>query len=260
MTNADLSLSIAADRAEIVFDRPGKRNAITSDMWRRIPELVAEAEADAAVKVILIRGEGGAFAAGADISEFETVYATPESAAAYSKLISNAMAAVADCPKPTAAMISGPCVGGGCGLALACDMRFADETSKFAVPPGKLGLAYTLADVKRLIDAVGVSMAKDILYTGRLLDAEEALATGLIDKLFDKPNLKVETAAFLDQVCAASQFSIRTTKKFIRLIRSGQTADNDETQTDFLAAFGNEDFKEGYRAFLEKRKPKFEYS
>jgi len=137
--------------AHLVLNRPEKRNALNGVMWAAIPGLLAEAAADDGVRVLVLRGAGGAFAAGADISEFEQVYATPDSAAAYSRSIAEALDALAAFAKPTLAMIDGACVGGGCGLALACDLRFAAQGSKFGITPGKLGLAYTLNDTRRPI-------------------------------------------------------------------------------------------------------------
>jgi enoyl-CoA hydratase/carnithine racemase len=243
--------------AHLVLNKPAKRNALSEAMWRAIPELLAEAEADPAVRLLVVRGEGGAFAAGADISEFEEVYSTPERAADYSRAIAAALDGLAAFPRPTLAAIEGACVGGGCGLALACDLRFAATGSKFGITPGKLGLVYTVNDTKRLIDAVGVSGAKDILFTGRILAADEALSTGLIDRLVDPGALAEAVAAFGDQIARTSAVSARITKQIIARIQAGQAQDNDETRTLFLDAFQGADFQEGYRAFLAKRAPDF---
>ena len=174
----------------LTLNRPDKRNALNHDMWRSIPGLLAEASEARDAKALIITGAGGAFAAGADISEFETVYATPESAAAYSSAIATALDRLAAFPKPTLAKIRGACVGGGCGIALACDIRFAARGARFGITPGKLGLVYTLSDTNRLVEAVGVSTAKDILFSGRLLDGEEALRTGLINQLTEPDDLE----------------------------------------------------------------------
>ncbi len=243
--------------AHLVLNKPEKRNALSEAMWRAIPELLGEAARDAAVRLLVVRGAGGAFAAGADISEFEQVYATPERAADYSRAIATALDELAAFAKPTLAAIDGACVGGGCGIALACDLRFAAEGSKFGVTPGRLGLAYTLNDTRRLIDAVGVSAAKDILFTGRLMQGEEALKLGLIDRLVIRGELDEEVDAFAAQVANASPQSARVTKDIITRIAAGQTRDDDATRQLFLNAFQSEDFQEGYRAFLEKRTPEF---
>ena len=243
--------------AELVLNRPAKRNAITSAMWTAIPELLAPLADDVGVKLVVVRGEGGSFAAGADIGEFEEVYATRERAEQYSRSIGLALDSLAAFPKPTIARIEGACVGGGCGVALSCDLRFAAEGSRFAITPAKLGLTYTLNDTKRLIDAVGVSNAKDILYSGRLLDAEEAFRIGLINRRVVADDLDATIATYAEGLAATSSHSARMTKKIVSLIRSGVDADTDETRQIFLDAFQGEDFQEGYRAFLEKRKPNF---
>lgn len=243
--------------AHLVLNRPEKRNALNGAMWAAIPGRLSQAAADGGVRVLVVRGAGGAFAAGADISEFEQVYATPDSAAAYSRSIAEALDALAAFPKPTLAMIDGACVGGGCGLALACDLRFAAQGSKFGITPGKLGLAYTLNDTRRLIDAVGVSAAKDILFTGRILEADEALAMGLIDRLMDRDALAEAVEGFAGAVAKTSAQSARVTKQIIARIQAGQASDDAATRQLFLEAFQSADFQEGYSAFLQKRAPKF---
>lgn len=253
----DITLERHGHAAHLVLNRPEKRNALNEAMWRAIPSLLAEAEADNAVRLLVVRGAGGAFAAGADISEFEEVYATPERAADYSRAIAAALDGLAAFPKPTLAMIEGACVGGGCGIALACDLRFAAEGSRFGITPGKLGLVYTLNDTRRLVNAVGLPAAKDILFTGRLLAADEALRLGLINRLVSAETLAGEVEAYGTLIAAASPRSARVTKQLMALIEAGQSEDDDATRALFLEAFTSADFQEGYRAFLEKRTPKF---
>ena len=257
MDKADVYLEQAGPRASLVLNKPGNRNALSEAMWRAIPGLLAEAASNSKVRFLVVRGAGGAFAAGADISEFEAVYATPERAADYSKAIAKALDDLAAFPKPTLAAIDGACVGGGCGIALACDLRFAADGSKFGITPGKLGLAYTLNDTRRLIDAVGVSAAKDILFTGRLMQADEALKIGLIDRLAERGELDDAVDAFTGQIAKASPQSARVTKEIITRIAAGQSRDDEATRALFLGAFQSEDFQEGYRAFLDKRPPEF---
>lgn len=253
----DITLERHGHAAHLVLNRPEKRNALNEAMWRAIPSLLAEAEADNALRLLVVRGAGGAFAAGADISEFEEVYATPERAADYSRAIAAALDGLAAFPKPTLAMIEGACVGGGCGIALACDLRFAAEGSRFGITPGKLGLVYTLNDTRRLVNAVGLPAAKDILFTGRLLAADEALRLGLINRLVSAETLVAEVEAYGALIAAASPRSARVTKQLMALIEAGQSEDDDATRALFLEAFTSADFQEGYRAFLEKRAPKF---
>lgn len=246
--------------AHLVLNAPEKRNALTEAMWRAIPVLLAEAEADHDVRLLVVRGEGGAFAAGADISEFETVYATPERAAEYSRAIAAALDGLAAFAKPTLAAIDGPCVGGGCAIALACDLRFAALGSRFAITPAKLGLVYPHNDTRRLIEAVGVSTAKDMLFTARTLNDEEALGVGLIDRLMEAGDLEQAVAEFSAQIARTSAASTRTAKQIIARIQAGQPEDDALSRQLFLEAFQSDDFSEGYRAFLEKRAPDFSKS
>jgi len=160
-------------------------------------------------------------------------------------------------PKPTIAMIRGACVGGGCGIALCCDLRFADTTAKLGITPGKLGLVYSLADTKRLIDAVGPARAKDILYTGRILTAEDALSAGLLNRLVEPDDLERTVTAFADDICKASQFSAEATKKIAGMILDGAADDTPETRQLFIDSFSGDDFHEGFTAFKEKRTPDF---
>lgn len=257
MALADVYLDRDGARASLVLNKPKKRNALSEAMWRAIPALLDEAATAPEVRLLVVRGAGGAFAAGADISEFRAVYATPERAAEYSKAIAEALDGLAAFPKPSVAAIDGACVGGGCGLALACDLRFAAAGSKFGITPGKLGLAYPLNDTRRLIDAVGVSAAKDILYTGRLMQSEEALKLGLIDRLVERGRLDEEVDDFADHITKASPQSARVTKNIITRIAAGQMHDDEATRQLFLDAFQSADFEEGYRAFQDKRAPVF---
>ncbi|MCG8443875.1 MAG: enoyl-CoA hydratase-related protein [Caulobacterales bacterium] len=257
MSDEALLLDRTGPAFTLTLNRPDKRNAVTAAMWRRLPELLAEVKAAPQAKALIVTGAGGAFAAGADIGEFEAVYATPESSAAYSAAIAAALDGLAAFPKPAIAKIRGACVGGGCGIALACDVRFAAEGARFGITPGKLGLTYPLNDTKRLVDAVGVATAKDILFSGRLLDGAEALRVGLINHLTSEADLDGAVADYAGQIASTSQFSARTAKKMVALIQAGAVSDTEETRRWFLEAFSGADFAEGYRAFLEKRPPKF---
>ncbi len=242
--------------AELVLNRPERRNALSEAMWRALPVLLAEAQADDAARVLVVRGAGGSFSAGADISEFEAVYATPERAEAYSDAISAALDALAAFPRPVVAMIEGACVGGGCALALACDLRFAARGARFGVTPAKLGLAYPYNDVRRLLQAVGPGMARDLLFTGRLIEADEALACGLIDRLVESEALEGEVKAFTDQAVRASAASARTAKAMIAMALNGEP-ESGTTRRMFLDAFSSADFQEGWRAFTAGRAPDF---
>jgi enoyl-CoA hydratase/carnithine racemase len=242
--------------ATLTLNRPAKKNALSVDMWAAIPRLIDQAIHDGDVKLLFVRGVGGAFASGADISEMPVVYANAAAALENDGKIQGAMTAIENCPKPVIALIEGPCVGGGCGIALACDIRIGAIGSRYGVTPAKLGLVYGAADTRRLVQAVGLSMAKDILFTGRLLDAEEAHGIGLIDHLVEPEDLEAAALDYAQKISAASQFSIRGQKQILALLRSGAD-DAPESRFLFGSSFEGEDFKEGFAAFMGKRPAKF---
>lgn len=257
MPDDAIYLDRTGPHAVLRLNRPDKRNALNLAMWLRLIELLAEAEADPSVRLLIVTGEGPAFAAGADIDEMKAVFDDPKAADSIAEVTSQSQRALHRFPKPTIAMIRGACVGGGCGIALCCDLRFGDTSAKLGITPGKLGLVYSLADTKRLIDAVGVSNAKDILYTGRILAADEAQTLGLLDRLCADDQLESEVHAFADRVCAASQYSAEATKKIAHMILDGAEEDTPETRALFVDAFSGDDFREGFEAFTAKRTPNF---
>lgn len=257
---ASIRLDVAAPLSEIVLNKPAKRNALSVDMWSAIPGLVAQAVNDPETKVLLIHGgDAGAFAAGADISEFEETYATKQSAKAAGDAIAAALNALENCPKPTIAAIEGACVGGGVSLAMACDLRVASARSKFGVTPGKLGLVYPAGDTRRLLQVIGPGATKDILFTGRIFLAPEAKEMKLIDRLVDDGKALEAARAFASEISAISQWSTRATKEMIKGLQSGWTDITSDAADLFLEGFSNEDFQDGYRAFLEKRAPNFTF-
>jgi enoyl-CoA hydratase len=260
MTEQSIYLASRGAIAELVLNRPQKRNALSTEMWRAIPKLVAEAAGDAEIKVLIMRGATPeAFCAGADIGQFEEVHASTESRRAYRSAVGAAYAALAQFEKPTIAMVRGICFGGGCALALCCDLRYADPSARFCIPPARLGLAYSLKETKRLVDLVGPSKAKEMLMGARVIEAEEALRIGLVTRLFEAADLERETEAFALQLCALSQFTIRAVKQIVAEILNGAVEDTELSKRLFESQFEGPDYIEGRRAFLEKRKPAFTY-
>lgn len=251
----DIHIELVGRRAEMVLNRPDKRNAITRAMWAAIPNLVAPLANDESVRLLVVRGEGGSFAAGADIAEFPETFANGEVAARNQAAMRAAMAALEDFPKPTLAFIRGACVGGGCGLALACDLRLAAEDARLGITPAKLGLVYGVADTRRLVQAVGLSRAKDLLFSGRLIDAAEALRIGLVDRVAADPHAALD--ALEADMVAASGASARAQKAVFRLLREGAGDDDPAGLALFAGALDDDDFREGFAAFTEKRPPRF---
>jgi enoyl-CoA hydratase/carnithine racemase len=238
--------------AHLILDRAAKRNAITQAMWERFPELIGEAMADDGVRVLLLRAaEPGAFSAGADIAEFATGVGDPRWRERNQAAIATAQLTLAGAPKPTVALIEGDCVGGGCGLAIACDLRVATAAARFGITPAKLGLVYSLHDTKLLVDLVGPGQAKRILFTAGLIDAAEAHRIGLVDLL------DTDALALADTIAGNSAHTVREAKAMVRRIVHGQAEDDAVTRMLFAAAFTGPDFAEGVGAFLAKRRPVF---
>lgn len=240
--------------ARLLIDRADKRNAFTQAMWAAVPGLLAEVAANPAVRVLVVEAArpGSAFCAGADIVELLANKDDAAWRAANQSAINAAQHALARFALPTIAFVEGDCVGGGCGLAMACDIRVATPNARLGITPAKLGLVYPLHDVKLLVDLVGPGQARRMLYTGVLLGADEALAIGLVEQVAATPSALVEA------IVAASRHSTRAIKGFVRRVLDGQVADDAETLAIFAAAFEGPDFAEGTRAFVDKRKPEFE--
>lgn len=247
-----LRLEIDGPVARLLIDRPDKRNAFNQAMWARLPELLAAAEAAPGVRLLLLRSATpGLFCAGADIAELMANKDDPAWRAANQAAINLTQHRLARFPLPTVAFVDGDCVGGGCGLAIACDIRVATPRARLGITPAKLGLVYPLHDVKLLVDLVGPGQARRMLYSGALLDAAEAARIGLVEVVDDAPDALVEA------LVANSSHSTRAIKGFVRRVLDGQTGDDEETRAIFAAAFDGADFHEGASAFLARRKPEF---
>lgn len=244
--------------ATLELNAPERRNAMSAAMWAGIREVVTVVGGEEEVRVLLVRGSGGkAFSAGAHIGEFEELYATAESARTYNAVIRAAQAELRHLARPTIAVIEGACVGGGCGIALACDLRFAAADARFAITPARLGLSYSYADTAQLMEKVGPACTKDILFSGRILDAEEALRIGLIDRVYAAASLSDEALAYAATLASVSQTSIRTAKQMINKLSDLAAQGDPAMDALFDAAFSSSDFREGYSAFLAKRPPSF---
>ena len=258
MTDRAIYLETRGAIAELVLNRPDKRNALSAEMWRAIPRLVSEAGSHPEIKVLILRGASAeAFSAGADIAEFDRVHASAATAHDYHAVVGAAYEALAQLAKPSIAMVRGVCFGGGCALALCCDLRYADPSASFCIPPARLGLTYSLGETKRLVDLVGPSKAKEMLMGASVIDAEEALRIGLATRLFAAAELERETFAFAERLCGLSQFTIRAVKQVIAEIQNGAVAETELSRRLLERQFEGPDYLEGRRAFLEKRKPEF---
>ena len=258
MTDRPIEIFIDGPIATLVLNRPEKRNALSEAMWREIADQAERLSKNLSVKVLIVRGaDASAFSAGADIAEFDRVHESPITASKYQQVIDTAYEALAAFPKPTIAMIQGACFGGGCALSLCCDLRYADTTASFCIPPAKLGLVYSLKETKRLADLVGPSKAKEMLMGAYVVDSNEALRIGLVTRCFGAKHLERETYAFAKNLAELSQATIEAVKIMMSEISNGAASDTKVSRSLVEAQFESSDYLEGRRAFLDKRKPSF---
>src|SRR6202046_532002 len=197
----------------VTFNNPERLNAVSLDMWEATKRILDDFAADNDIRVVVVTGAGGkAFVSGADISKFESERATLEAVRAYNAKSDATYTGIAEFPKPTIAMISGYCIGGGWGLATCCDLRICTDNSRFAVPAAKLGLGYGYNGLKRLVDIVGPAFAKEIFYTARQFDAQEAATMGLVNRIVPKDELETYVKSVTDMICANAPLTIKAVK------------------------------------------------
>jgi len=244
----------------IVFDHPERRNAISEQMWRALPRAAAELAADAAVRVVVLRGQGDvAFVSGADISEFERLRTGGAAVGEYEALTEAAFSALMALQKPVIAMVHGFCVGGGLALALAADLRFASDDARFAIPAARLGLGYGEGGIRILVNLVGPSFAKEILFSARLFDASEALRMGLVNGVIPKASLDQVARSSAQAIAENAPLTLAAVKRIVgELGRDERLRDQSGIAAAVRACFESEDYREGVRAFLEKRRPRFQ--
>jgi enoyl-CoA hydratase len=243
----------------MIFDNPERRNAISSDMWRAIPNVLAAFEADPEVRLIVFTGAGDkAFVSGADISQFERERGNHEANQVYSANSAAATRAMERLTKPSLAMIRGFCMGGGMVIALTCDLRIATDDAQFGIPAARLGLGYGFDGVQRLVEVVGPTHASEILFTARQFDAAEALAMGLINRVTSRRELENAVRWYAAMIGDNAPLTLRAAKLAIKqTLKDPQHRKLDEVNAAVAACFDSEDYAEGRRAFVEKRKPQF---
>ncbi len=241
----------------MVFDNTARRNAINASMWRGIPEAIAQFDNDPEVRCIVLRGEGEtAFAAGADISEFEQNRSTEQGVRVYEAAVEAAHAAIESSAKPVIALIHGFCVGGGLATALSCDLRYAGESARFAIPAARLGLGYGVHGNGRLVATVGHACAREIMYTARLYDASEAIAMGLVNRVVPDGELEAYVESVAIRIAANAPLTVAASKIIFESLIA-PAGDFSAAQAAIKACMDSEDYIEGRRAFMEKRKPRF---
>jgi enoyl-CoA hydratase/carnithine racemase len=226
------------------------------DMWSALPGLVDRVRADDAVRVLVLRG-GEHFSAGADISEFTTLRKDAEGAARYGEAVHNGERALATLGKPTIAAITGFCIGGGCEMALACDIRVAADDARFGITPAKLGIVYNFTSTKQLVDVVGPAWAKQILFSGDILDAQTALQIGLVNELHPSADLDARVKELSELIASRAQVSVRGAKSIVNRITEGQHVEDEAVRALYDEAVHSAEYAEGVAAFMDKRAPRF---
>lgn len=243
----------------IVFNNPARRNAVSTDMWAGLARAIEDFGADPAIRVIVLSGAGGkAFVSGADISEFEEKRSTPETTEAYRLLSENATESLQHVGKPTIAMIQGFCVGGGVSLALSCDLRICADNARFSVPAARLGLGYEYPGVKKLVDVVGPSFAKEIFFTARFFSAQEALVMGLVNRAVPEDTLEGYVSDYAANIAVNAPLTVASIKTIVgEAVKDESARDMDLCDRVVAGCFDSEDYVEGRRAFMEKRVAQF---
>ena len=243
----------------ITFNNPEKHNAVSIEMWDALEKILAEFSSSKEIRVIVLNGAGGkSFVSGADISKFDKERSSKEAVLSYNKRTQKVYELLETFPKPTIAMIDGYCIGGGLNLAVCCDIRICSEKSKFAMPAAKLSLGYPFSSIKRLFDVMGPGMAKHFMFTAEKISASEALACGLVQKLVSAENIETYVRDYALTISRNAPLTIKAMKQIgIEILKNPDERDLLLCEQLASACFDSEDYKEGRKAFMEKRKPNF---
>jgi enoyl-CoA hydratase/carnithine racemase len=253
---SDIFLTKQDSVGVVSLNRPEARNAVTLNMWRELARIFSSLASDDDVRAIVLTSSGADFCVGADVTEFDQIRESRNQSAEYEVSVDACSAAIANVAKPVIAAISGYCLGGGCHLALACDFRFADHTAKLGIPSARLSIVYGVKSVQRLLAIVGIANAKRMLYSGERYDAARAQSVGLVDEICD--DVVSAAAAYAGTLSCNAPLSIAGAKFILNGLSLGDGAlDVAAAQRMIDLAADSEDFKEGRRAFAEKRTPRF---
>ena len=243
----------------IIFNNPEKHNAVSIEMWDMLEKFLNQFREDNNIRVIVLEGAGGkSFVSGADISKFDKERSTKEAVLSYNKRTQKVYELIEAFPKPTIAKINGYCIGGGLNLAVCCDIRICSEKSQFAMPAAKLSLGYPFSSIKRLFDIMGPGMSKHFMFTAERILADEALSCGLVQKLVEDGNLEEFVNNYAEKIAGNAPLTIKAMKNIgIEILKNPDDRNLDECKKLAEACFDSNDYVEGRRAFMEKRKPNF---
>lgn len=244
----------------LVFNNPERRNAISVDMWEAIPRVLDRFEADPELRAIVLAGAGDkAFVSGADISQFESQRSGAEAVQRYEEIAEGAQLRLQRCDKPVLAMIRGYCLGAGVNIALTCDLRIAAEDARFGIPAARMGLGYRVSSTKNLVDTIGPAHTREMLITARQYGAAEAERIGLVQRVVPAAALEAEVLETCAGIAANAPLTMRTAKRIVReLLASPESFDEAACRALVKECFESSDYKEGRRAFMEKRRPAFQ--
>jgi enoyl-CoA hydratase/carnithine racemase len=254
-----LLVGIEGETGWLTFNNPEKRNAISVSVWRAVPEALDFLEAEASVRMIALTGAGDkAFISGLDISEFDRALGSNSAVTDFEVLVGEASRRIRSTPKPTLAVVRGYCVGAGVQVISDCDLCIAADDARFAITVAKMALGYPAHSLKHLCDLVGIRHAKDLLFTGRLFSAEEALAMGLVNLVVPTAEIDLKAREYCATIAANAPLTIRGLKRGIASMASAPSEEFLHQIEELNAAcIASADFAEGQKAFLEKRKPAF---
>ena len=247
MTKTDKMLATKEGRVGIMtFNNPEKRNAVSYEMWEADEAILKDFAADPDIRVVVLTGAGGkAFVSGADISKFESERATEEATQRYNGLVERIYSHIYTFEKPTIAMIRGFCIGGGLNLAICCDMRYATAESRFALPAAKLGLGYGYPGLRRYIDTIGAPVTKEIFFTARQFDTEQALRWGVINHIVADDRLEATVMETANMIADNAPMTIKTIKmSTVEALRDPADRNLKRCAEAVAACFASQDYKE----------------
>ncbi len=257
MPSSNLDWDINGSVGVVTFNRPEARNALTWDMYDALVAACEAAEAAGDVRVLIIRGAGGAFAAGTDIAQFRE-FANGEAGVAYERRLDAVIDRIEQLSMPTIAEVDGPAVGGGCAIALACDFRVCSDRARFGVPVSRtLGNCLSIANTARMVDLIGVALTRDLLLSGRLMDAYEAYQRGLAAVVLPVDQVEAETTKMAAELSTRAPSTVKASKAMLLRLRNHRRPPAGAADDILSACYGSDDFREGVAAFLEGRPPRF---
>lgn len=258
----DEALVVTRDGAVVTLwlNRPAKRNAITLAMWQGMVRLLGPLAEDATVRVLVVRGSGEHFSAGADIGELGAELSDPARGADYRQANRAAEEALATFPKPTLAVVRGSCIGAGCEVAVACDLRLVEPNARFGITPARLGIVYPAFALERVVKLIGAAAAKHLLYSAELIDAERALRIGLVDEVHAPDAIEDRVRAYTATLAERSLLTQCAVKEMVAAVVDGGEVDPSLARTWEREAQAGADVAEGVRAFLERRPPRFTWT